>query len=405
MIEFTRSVRLASKAFAARGRRLYAVGGAVRDALLGLRPADTDFSGSLSPQDAVRAFETSGGRAVVKDQALGTLDIRWPDGTSAEYTPFRRESYGRGHRPSDVALTDSLEEDAFRRDFSVNAFYRDVETGDLLDPTNGLPDLAKRVLRTTTEDPDVILRDDGLRLMRLCRLCAELGFQPEERTLDAARNNAALLADIPAERRGRELARLLTADKLHACGDVARGLSLLGVTGLYPYLTGDPPDEKQVSAALAAKTLEGRLAAIAWPAPLARLPERNLRLSGAVLRRAQLIADLAERYARADERDFLLSRIDADDEAMGEALALSVHLASLPEAAARAFAALIRERGASPRGLRDLALRGNDLAALGVPASNKTGEILSALLEHAALYPKDNTRGALLALAKNMLEE
>ena len=149
-----------------------------------------------------------------------------------EYTTFRTESYGTGgtHSPAEVAFTTSLEADAFRRDFSVNALYEDVLTGEILDPTGGRADLARRVLRTTTADPALILRDDGLRILRLVRFCAQLDFTPEERTWAAAKQHAPLLADIARERKRQELSRILLGER------VLTGLRLLRDVGALPYV-------------------------------------------------------------------------------------------------------------------------------------------------------------------------
>ena len=96
-------------------------------------------------------------------------------------------------------FTGLLEEDACRRDFSVNALYRNIQTGEIIDPTGGLSDLRNRVLRTTSRDPEIILRDDGLRILRLIRFAVQTGFSIEEATWQCACKNAALLDDIAWE--------------------------------------------------------------------------------------------------------------------------------------------------------------------------------------------------------------
>ena len=213
------------------GCTLYAVGGCVRDALLGRTLNDYDLTGAWEPQ---RMRELLGELSVpceTVNEQLGTLLLRLGD-RKVEYTPFRTESYGAGgaHRPEQVAFTTELNLDAFRRDFSVNALYCELTTGRLIDPTGGLADLEKRQLRTTAADPQRILRDDGLRLLRLVRFSAALDFTVEEGTEQAARENAALLDDVAQERRMEELSRILTGERVFGALEQLRSL------GLWAYL-------------------------------------------------------------------------------------------------------------------------------------------------------------------------
>ena len=155
-------------------------------------------------------------------------------GCAFEHTTFRSDSYapGGGHRPVSVAFSDRLEADAFRRDFTVNALYADLCTGDILDPTGGLADLKAGLLRATSPDPARIMGDDALRVMRLARFSGELGFAPEPATLAAARGNAAGLQEISGERIRDELNKILLADlKYGKPGAVYRGLEILESLG------------------------------------------------------------------------------------------------------------------------------------------------------------------------------
>lgn len=217
---------------------VYAVGGTVRDALLRGAAHDLDVAGPLLPEALAAALAGRPDIQVAgRDVALGTVLLRLSGGVEAEYTAFRRESYrgGRGrHRPVAVRLGATLEEDALRRDFTVNALYWDLRSGAILDPTGGLPDLARRVLRTP-RPPRQTLGEDGLRLLRLVRFAAELDFDVEAETLAAARALCALIDDIAPERIWAELTRLLMADArsgLPPARTVLRGLELLQDTGL-----------------------------------------------------------------------------------------------------------------------------------------------------------------------------
>ena len=213
------------------GVSLYAVGGCVRDALLNRPVHDVDLASKLLPEALMNRAAACGVEARIVQETLGTVLLTF-DGRTFEHTTFRTESYGAGgtHRPDAVRFAASAEKDAFRRDFSVNALYQNVLTGEILDPTGGLADLDRRVLRTTTDDPEIILRDDGLRILRLVRFAAMLGFSVEPKTWEAAKANAALLQDVAWERKRQELDRILLGEH------VLEGLTLLKEVGALPYV-------------------------------------------------------------------------------------------------------------------------------------------------------------------------
>ena len=231
MLSLPTALRDFAKALERDGVKLYAVGGCVRDALLGRGVHDVDLASKLRPEEMLERAKANGIPARIVQQTLGTV-LLTVDGTDYEHTTFRTESYGAGgmHRPDAVRFSDSPETDAFRRDFSVNALYESVSDGTILDPTGGLRDLENRVLRTTTKDPAVILRDDGLRILRLVRFAAALDFSIDPATWEAAKANAALLGDVAWERRRQELDKILLGPR------VFDALSMLKDAGAFAYL-------------------------------------------------------------------------------------------------------------------------------------------------------------------------
>lgn len=204
-----------AEAFAETGKPLYAVGGFVRDGLMGRPNADLDLTSALRPDETEALLRAKGIRCRSVDPRLGTLRI-WLNGHWAEYTAFRTESYGTGgdHRPDAVCFTDSVAEDALRRDFTCNAVYQDLLTGDLVDPLGGIGDIEAGVLRAARTDAAQTLSDDGLRILRLVRFRARLDFTVEERTLSAAKRYAYLLRDIAWERKRAELDHILTGERV-----------------------------------------------------------------------------------------------------------------------------------------------------------------------------------------------
>lgn len=191
--------------------KLFMVGGYVRNALLNLEDTDLDICSSLMPEDV---FEIFGEKAKLVNKNLGTVHINI-DGEVFEHTTFRSESYGNGgsHKPLEVKIGVSMEEDAKRRDFTMNALYAELKTGLVYDPTGrGIDDIFLRRIMTTSEEPSYIMKDDGLRLMRMARFSAELGFCIDERLMASARENASLIDAISKERVYEELKKILLAD-------------------------------------------------------------------------------------------------------------------------------------------------------------------------------------------------
>ncbi len=231
MLTLPPALRAFANALEREGVTLYAVGGCVRDAMLHRPVHDIDLCSKLRPEELIRLAEANGVDARIVQKTLGTVLLSVGEQTF-EHTTFRTESYGTGgtHRPETVVFSDTPEIDAFRRDFSVNAMYESVLDGALCDPTGGMTDLENRVLRTTTADPEVILQDDGLRILRLVRFAATLGFSVDPATWAAAKANAALLKDVAWERKREELDRMLLGERVYFA------LSMLREVGALPYL-------------------------------------------------------------------------------------------------------------------------------------------------------------------------
>lgn len=211
---------------------LYVVGGFVRDSLLGYDSSDVDVAGPLSPKEVTDILKGTDYKVSTTSLKMMTLKISRGE-SYCEYTTFRTETYtDRSHTPSEVSRTDSIEEDAKRRDFTINAIYADAYSGQIIDPLNGLIDLNNKVLCTAVS-PDKVFGEDGLRLMRLCRFAAELGFSADKETLKYARKHADLIDGIAAERIREELDRILKADTAHGIkdGEIV-GLNMLTEIGV-----------------------------------------------------------------------------------------------------------------------------------------------------------------------------
>ncbi len=192
---------------AADGHDAVLVGGAVRDALLGRAGGDFDLVTDATP-DEVRALCTN--RALARTiyavgERFGTLGLVLAEGTHVEVSRYRE--------PALVGTTtpERFSADAALRDFTVNAMGVDLATGDVLDPTNGREDLAAGLLRSPGV-PAERFAGDPLRVLRLARFAAQLGFDTDRATLEAARAHSPALAEIAVERIRDELTKLLLAE-------------------------------------------------------------------------------------------------------------------------------------------------------------------------------------------------
>lgn len=253
-------LRAMARIFDENGGELYVVGGGVRNPLMGLPLSDVDVCGPLRPEDVCRICEGTEVRAHLRAAHFGTVELHIEDETGrhmAEYTTWREDSYRCGHKPESVKFTNDIRVDARRRDFSVNALYRRVHDGwveDVIDPTGGLAHLEQGILHTVTEDPDQVLKDDGLRILRAARFQAEMDLQPTEELMQSLRKYAHLLREIAPERLRDELHKTLMADLRYPQLNrkypaTQMGLTTIQAIGAWPVLfAGLPWDEQAVHA-------------------------------------------------------------------------------------------------------------------------------------------------------------
>jgi poly(A) polymerase len=206
--------------FARADKRIYLVGGSVRDALLagsgtGALPEDREFDFDLTTDARPEEIEklVSGWADVVWTQGarFGTIGCS-AHGRRYEITTHRAEVYRPESRKPEVTFDDDIETDLSRRDFTVNAMALSLPDFQLLDPFNGLKDLAAGVLRTPLE-PDVSFEDDPLRMLRAARFTAGYGLTPETELVEAVRRGHHRLAIVSAERIQGELDRLMMVEK------------------------------------------------------------------------------------------------------------------------------------------------------------------------------------------------
>lgn len=443
--------------FAQEGIKLYAVGGMVRNPLLGLPVSDIDVCSAMRPEEVIALCKKKDLHVALSGAAFGMVEIHI-GALKTEHTTFRSDTYAEGgkHRPEAVKFSDSLETDAFRRDFTVNALYLDMGTEEVIDPTGGLEDLKARVIRATSHDPGVILRDDGLRILRLVRFACELGFSIEERTMEAAKAHVSGLLDISSERIRDELFKILLSDarygmaKKEGGSPVLWGLMTLkdmgALAAILPELMAgegvaqkpshhryDVLDHALYTAASAKPVLSQRLAALLHDVGKPEAQKRSGKMYdhdaiGANISR-EILTRLKCKNALIDEVCLLIrnhmydlsgtakeSTLRAKFAALGyeNAMALAdireadVHgsgiIAGRVETAARWRELLhkMKEEGA-PFSENELDCTGEDIMKwLQIKASPLVGEIKHRLFMHCARQPRDNQKVKLEKLAKGM---
>ncbi len=190
------------------GFATYLVGGCLRDGLLGKSPTDWDLATAARPAQVQALFPDA--RIIETGLQHGTVTVIL-EGVQMEVTTFRKDGTYADHRhPEQVSFTDRIAEDLARRDFTVNAMAYSPTRG-LVDPFGGQTDLQNKVLRAVG-DPARRFEEDALRILRLARFCAVLGFATEEKTAAAALAQVHLLEHIAAERILQELEKLLMGD-------------------------------------------------------------------------------------------------------------------------------------------------------------------------------------------------
>jgi poly(A) polymerase len=235
-----------ARAFADAGFSLYAVGGSVRDAVLGLERGDDyeiDFTTNARPDDIARLMKPLCTALWEQGRAFGTIGGTLRDsGVKAEVTTFRSEAYVDHSRKPSVEWGDSLEADLSRRDFTINALALDVVALEkqtpgvqtLFDYYNGFNDLHERILRTPI-DPEVLFSDDPLRMLRAARFAARFNLAIDPAIESAATKMAEKLSIVSAERIRGELDLLMVTEQ------PSLGLDFIVRTGLADYFIPELP--------------------------------------------------------------------------------------------------------------------------------------------------------------------
>ena len=260
MLNYPENVIKIAEIMKKHGYRAYAVGGCVRDSVMGRVPSDWDMTTDASPENMIKIFDFEGVRTIPTGLKHGTVTVLL-DGDSFELTTFRIDgSYTDSRHPDGVTFTHNLEDDLARRDFTVNAmaadplFQSECEEGEIIDVYNGMDDIKNKIIRAVGE-PERRFSEDALRILRAVRFAATLGFEIEEETMCAAKKLRDGLNKVSIERKKVELEKILISD------GADYGVDLIFNLGLEKYIHNELKKPKDSLMTLP-KRFETRMAAM-----------------------------------------------------------------------------------------------------------------------------------------------
>lgn len=215
--------------------KIFVVGGAVRDAILGKMPKDYDLTTDATPDEVETILNNSGYKTLPTGKAFGVINV-FTDNDEYEIATFRSESYSETdkRRPDKVEFSD-IETDAKRRDFTINALYYDIDTGEIVDMVGGVNDLKNDIVRTVG-NPDDRFNEDRLRILRAIRFAGRFGSDLDDNVDQSLQRNSSL-EGISGERIRDEFIKgvisskstidfLQLIDKYNLFDSIFRGLSI-----------------------------------------------------------------------------------------------------------------------------------------------------------------------------------
>lgn len=423
------------------GHEAYAVGGCVRDCILGKVPHDWDITTSALPEQVKALFSRTFDTGIEH----GTVTVLM-HGVGYEVTTYRVDGkYEDGRHPKEVTFTASLEEDLKRRDFTINAMaYND--TKGLVDLFGGEDDLKAGIIRAVG-NPVERFTEDALRMLRALRFSAQLGFEIEPATYQAIKNLAPTLEKISAERIQVEMVKLVTSDHPERIRDVYE----TGLTKIFFPEFDAMMECDQVNKHHMYSVGEHTIASMGLVAPekVLRLtmmlhdvakpvckttddkgqnhfkmhPVEGEKMARAVLRRLKFDNDTTDRVCNlvrnhddrpeVNERNVRRMIIRVKQENFQDLLAVKradclaqsmyhreEKLAYIEELE-RVFNQVVAAGDCLK--IKDLKINGKDLIAMGVPQGQKIGEILNALFDEVVENPQLNEREYLEKRAKELI--
>ena len=426
-IELPEQVALIIRTLEERGFEAFAVGGCIRDSLIGRTPGDWDITTSALPADIKAAFR----RTVDTGIEHGTVTVMLGD-HSYEVTTYRIDGeYKDGRHPSEVVFTDAVTEDLRRRDFTINAMAYNEKWG-LLDLYGGRDDLKRGVIRCVGNAGERF-DEDALRILRAVRFAAQLDFDIDYATRDAISEHAPRLKAVSKERILTEITKLICSAHMERVSDIFqlgivpyiakhfREINIAQLMGLKTFaLRGAGRSGREGDAQLHEQAFDLcaetgqefryiRFALLTEGIPAEHIDEmlRDLKADNATRKRTVQLAEwilkpLPEERSRFKE---VMSGMSAElfSDLLRLKLVSSGSLLYVRDCGKEDICGLIdlyndiaAER--EPVYMTDLAVGGADLRKHGVSEGPELGRILHAMLEHVWEEPSDNQKETLLEM-------
>lgn len=378
-------------------RKLYIVGGFVRDAVMGKESKDIDLAGKMDTDDvAMMLRENKRIKVIDNNMRLGTLKIIIDDKNDAEYTCFRTDSYALdgSHEPLTVTFTDDIRLDAKRRDFTVNSIYYDIIHKEIHDFFDGIRDINSKTIKAV-RDPDTVFSEDALRILRMCRFSAQLGFDIDKKTMISAKKYSVGLKNISLERIGIELNLILQSPY------IGHGISALFISNSLKVISPEIIPHKSLI-----KTDINDDIIIKWALFLDSLDTKTA---------VSFINHLALGIDLSNEVGFILRNRDIEIEGDG----LKIFLAKSNITRAQRLVSFMKYysekihnrlaavydimiKNGSFIALNEISFNGNDIKnEFGITDGIEIGKIKEFLYEHVILVPEDNNKKALKRYFKN----
>ncbi len=412
-IEVPEKIQRMMEIMEASGHEVCAVGGCVRDSLLGRPIHDWDLCTSAQPGETEETFAQAGLETIPTGKKHGTITVLW-NKEPVEITTYRIDgAYTDSRRPDSVTFTRRLEEDLSRRDFTINAMACGRD-GQVIDLFGGQRDLAEKRIRCVG-DPRLRFEEDALRILRALRFAARLDFRLEEKTAEAVTEERGRLSLISPERIWSEL-----------CGLLSGGYAGAMVREFYPVLSAalgiEPGDRESWTAASEGfetprpddwsdwAFMTARFALLLWKGALsggsgggerARELCVALRTDKASRSRVSLLVEQAAEQLPQTTPQLRRRMADFGPEAVSQLIFLwEAGRVVTPEAAAwlRAQEKEILRRG-DCIGIGQLAVGGKELQEAGISAGPQVGWILRGMLDAVMEETVPNEREALLQWA------
>lgn len=388
-IKYPQNVIKIAQILSENGYKAYAVGGCIRDALMGKIPADWDMTTDCPPSKMLEIFEAAGLRTIPTGLKHGTVSILIENETY-ECTTFRIDgSYTDSRHPDSVTFTPELSEDLRRRDFTVNAMAGDPLSNDnITDIFGGRDDIKNKIIRAVG-DPEKRFTEDALRILRAVRFATTLDFSIDNNTKEAAKLLGNRLKEVSAERKSVELKKILLSK------NADRGISILLELALAKYIHPSISSPKTAISSLP-ESFSTRLASLFYEVPNLAV----MKLSNEITSQVKLLCDdgLYAEIANSSEPTDVKARLMLSK--YGN-LAFDAALLRENQELSTIISAEIEKNPCVK--ISDLAVSGNDLINVGIPPRS-IGIIMQKLLNLVIKNPSLNEKSKLLSIVSEMNE-